>query len=182
MILIFHIKSQQSRSYSFTVTNGTRQRGVFSPRGGFATYLDPLLSSMRSSGFGCRIGGHWLGGLALADDIILLSLSVQGLQKMVQICEDHARATDLVFSTDTQNPEKSKTMCIAFTPKNQEQLADVMLNGNVLPWKAKVNHLGYTLTRDCSSASDVMEKRAAFISRVYSLKQEFSFAETEIKF
>ena len=100
---------------------------------------------------------------------------------MVQICEDHAKATDLVFSTDTQNPEKSKTMCIAFTTKNQEQLADVMLNGNVLPWKAKVNHLGYTLTRDCSSASDVMEKRAAFISRVYSLNQEFSFAKPEIK-
>ena len=49
---------------------------------------------------GCRIAGHWLGGLALADDIILLSLSVQGLQGLVNICEDHARRKDLVFSTD----------------------------------------------------------------------------------
>ena len=176
-----YIKWQQARSYSFSVTNGTRQGGVFSPRGGFATYLDPLLSSLRSSGYGCRIAGHWLGGLALADDVILLSLSVQGLQNLVKICEDHARATDLVFSTDRVNPEKSKTMCIAFNCKNKEQLGKITLNGDVLPWKEKVNHLGYTLTSDCSSACDIMEKRASFISRQYSLNQEFSFAKPEIK-
>jgi hypothetical protein len=86
-----------------------------------------------------------------------------------------------VFSTDTQNPEKSKTMCIAFNCKNQEQLSHIRLNGDPLPWKTKVNHLGYTLTSDCSSSCDVMEKRASFISRVYSLNQEFSFAKPEIK-
>ena len=79
------IKWQQTRSLSFSVTNGTRQGGVFSPRGGFATYLDPLLTSLRSSGLGCRIAGHWLGALALADDVILMSPSVQGLQKLVSI-------------------------------------------------------------------------------------------------
>ena len=65
---------------------------------------------MRDSGLGCRIAGFWLGGLALADDLILLSPSVQGLQNLVGICEEHARPTDLVFSTDRVNPEKSKTV------------------------------------------------------------------------
>ena len=52
---------------------------------------------------------------------------------MVQIFEDLVKALDLVFCTDTKNPEKSKTICIAFPTKNQkEQLADVKLNGNVL--------------------------------------------------
>ena len=176
-----YIKWQQSRSYSFSVTNGTRQGGVFSPRGGFATYLDPLLSRLRSSGYGCRVAGHWLGGLALADDIILLSPSVQGLQHLVKICEDHAAKTDLVFSTDRANPEKSKTMCIAFNVKKKEQLGKILLNGDVLPWKDKVNHLGFTLTSDCSSACDTMEKRASFISRQYNLNQEFSFAKPEVK-
>ena len=175
------IKWQQTRSYSFSVTNGTRQGGVFSPRGGFATYLDPLLASLRSSGFGCRIGGHWLGAMALADDLILLSPSVQGLQHLVSICEEHASATDLVFSTDKKNPEKSKTMCIAFHCKTKSNLASIKLNGDVLPWKEKVNHLGFTLTSDRSSASDIMEKRATFISTVYSLNQEFAFASPEIR-
>ena len=114
---------------------------MFSPRGGFATYLDPLLESLRSSGLGCRIAGHWLGGLALADDIMLLSLSVHGLQGLVNICEEHARRTDLVFSTDP-DPDKSKTMCIAFKCKDKDSLASVTLNGVPLPWKSKVNHLG----------------------------------------
>ena len=91
-----YIKWQESRSLAFSVTNGTRQGDVFSPRGGFTTYLDPLLFSLRSSGLGCRIGGHWLGGLALADDVILLSPSVQGLQELVSICEKHAKATDQI--------------------------------------------------------------------------------------
>ena len=175
------INWQQTRSYSFTVTNGTRQGGVFSPRGGFATYLDPLLASLRSSGYGCRVAGHWLGGLALADDVILLSPSVQGLQKLVSICEEHALATDLVFSTDKVNPAKSKTMCIAFKCRVPENLSSIILNGDPLPWKEKVNHLGYTLKSDCSSASDIMEKRASFIGNVYSLNQEFFFATPETK-
>ena len=159
------IRWNQQRSYSFKVTNGTRQGGVFSPRGGFATYLNPLLSRLRSSGFGCRIAGHWLGAFAFADDLILLSPSIQGLQSLVTICEEHAEETDLVFSTDS-NPEKSKTMCIAFKSKSQDNLASVKLNGDPLPWKEKVNHLGFTLNSDCSSGRDVMEKRGAFIGTV----------------
>ena len=77
------------------------------------------------------------------------------------------------------NPEKSKTMCIAFQCKNKEQLSSIKLNGDPLPWKDKVNHLGFTLSSNCSSASDVMEKRATFISNVYSLNQEFCFATPE---
>ena len=72
-------------------------------------------------------------------------------------------------------------MCIAFNVKNKEQLGKIFLNGDVLPWKDKVNHLGFTLTCDCSSACDTMEKRASFISRQYNLNQEFSFAKAEVK-
>ena len=73
-----------------------------------------------------------------------------------------------MFSTDKENPEKSKTMCIAFMCKDKDKLTTIRLNGDPLPWKDKVNHLGTTLTSTCSSASDVMEKRAKFISKVYS--------------
>ena len=175
-----YIRWQQTRSYSFQVTNGTRQGGVFSPRGGFATYLDPLLALLRSSGLGCRIAGHWFGALALADDVILLSPTVQGLQSMVNICSEHAAQTDLVFSTDP-DPEKSKTMCIAFSCKNKDRLSNVKLNGEILPWKDKVNHLGTTLASDCTTTSDVMQKRATFIQTCYNLNQEFAFATEEVR-
>ena len=79
------------------------------------------------------------------------------------------------------DPEKSKTISIAFKVKNTELLSKIILNGNVLPWNNKVNHLGYTLTSDCTSGSDIQNKRAAFISRQYSLNQEFAFASHEKK-
>ena len=41
-----YVKWNQVRSYSFDVTNGTRQGGVFSPRGGFNTYLDVLIQDL----------------------------------------------------------------------------------------------------------------------------------------
>ena len=70
---------------------------------------------------------------------------------------------------------------IAFQCKNIVQLAIIKLNGDPLPWKDKVNHLGFSLTSNCSSAFDIMEKRAAFISNVYSLNKEFSVASPENK-
>ena len=68
----------------FGVTNGTRQGSIFSPRGGFNTYLDPMLDSLRRSGFGCSIGTHFYGVLACTDDVLIMATSVQGLQEMVQ--------------------------------------------------------------------------------------------------
>ena len=115
-----YVKWIQARSYSFGVTNGTRQGAVFSPKGGFSTYLDDLVGDLRKSGLGLRSGLHWYGALLWADDCILLSTSVHDLQKMVDMCQKHAQESDLVFSTDPKDPKKSKTMCIAFnsTVKN----------------------------------------------------------------
>ena len=72
-------------------------------------------------------------------------------------------------------------MCIAFKCKDKDSLASVTLNGVPLPWKSKVNHLGYNLTSDCSSATDVLEKRGSFITNTYNLNQEFHFAHPEAR-
>ena len=117
----YYIRWEASRSYSFGVTNGVRQGSVFSPRGGFATYLDPMIKALRNSGYGCIIKGFWYGGLFFADDGILLSTSIQGLQGMISICEEHAKLTDLEFSTDP-DPEKSKNClhAISWWPSPKE--------------------------------------------------------------
>ena len=86
-----------------------------------------------------------------------------------------------MFSTDKVNPEKSKTMCIAFMLKDKGGLGTIRLNGDPLPWKDKVNHLGTTLTKNCTLDQDVMEKKATFISTVYNSNQEFSFATPEVR-
>ena len=63
-------------------------------------------------GEGCLYGHPWL----YADDIILLSPSSAGLQEMVKICENIAKATKLKFSTNIRI-EKCKTKCLFFSRK-----------------------------------------------------------------
>ena len=79
---------------------------------------------LSESGHGCRIGVHYYGAMAYADDVILLSTSVNGLQEMVNICMKHAKDNDLLFSTDP-DPTKSKTVCIAFNCKDKSKLANI---------------------------------------------------------
>ena len=48
----------------------------------------------------CKIQGVYMGIWVYADDIILLSPCRKGLQKMVKVCENFAKATKLKFSTN----------------------------------------------------------------------------------
>ena len=77
-------------------------------------------------GFGCTIGTHFYGAVAYADDVLIMSPSVQGLQEMVNICQQHAEDNSLVFSTDL-DPRKSKTMCLAFNCDTRDNLASIQL-------------------------------------------------------
>ena len=171
-----YIKWQSSRSFSFGVTNGTRQGSIFSPRGGFNTYLDPMIAALRNSGFGCTIGTHFFGAVAYADDVLIMTTSVHGLQKMVNICENHAKENCLKFSTDP-DPVKSKTMCIAFNCENRKDLAPIKLNGDDLPWVIKAKHIGNVLHENGSTDTDIRTKKGIFIQNAMELNQEF-FGQT----
>ena len=166
-----YIRWGQVRSYSFNVTNGTRQGSVFSPHGGFATYVDPLIRNLRFSGQGCTINHFWYGSFFYADDGILLATSVEGLQLMVTICETHANDNNLCFSTDPI-PEKSKTKCIAFPHGYTDGMRAVKLNGHDLPWVERAVHIGNTLHSSGLMDNDLCEKRAIFIDRCMNLNQE----------
>ena len=156
------------------MTNGTRQGSIFSPKGGFGTYLDPLLQKLRLSGFGCSIGLHWYGGLAYADDVILLSATLSGLQEMVKICEKHALDYDLKFSSDP-DPDKSKTICVAFNCQNRNELSNIKLNDDPLPWKISAKHIGNMLHEDGTMDADIKYKRATFINTCMNMNNEFCF-------
>ena len=148
--------------------------------GGFGCYLDPLLKELRNSGLGCRLGQYWYGALAYADDLILLSPSISGLQNMVNICQNHAESNDLLFSTDP-DPNKSKTICIAFNCKNKISLGNICLNNNKLPWKEQYKHIGNYIHEDGTMDKDVSVKRAAFIQACMNQNDEFECLPIESK-
>lgn len=67
------------KSDSFRMHQGVRQGGVLSPEL-FSVYLDGLLEALRGSGMGFYMGKTFVGCVAYADDLVLLSSSLTGLQ------------------------------------------------------------------------------------------------------
>ena len=127
-------------SDTFTITNGVKQGAVLSPIL-FAVYTDGLLCRLKEAGIGCHMGNQYVGALAFADDITLLSPTLFGLKEMVKICEDYASSYSIKF-----NGAKSKLLvfrgidCIVNT-----NVGITICNEAVMPSESAV-HLGHRLS------------------------------------
>ena len=170
-----NVRWNNNLSDTFSLRNGVKQGAVLSPRL-FCVYTDALFSALRRRRTGCWMGDAFVGIVGYADDLLLLSPTMDGLQEMVSSCEQFANDHNLKFSTH-DNLKKCKTKCIAFSlGKGKENLVNINLNGKVLPWVESAKHLGCKLTEDLHGLSkDTMEKRAQYINRVNELNQEFFF-------
>ncbi len=79
-----------------------------------------MIYKLEKSCIGCKIGTHFTGALAYADDVILLSPSRSGLQKMINICE--------CFGIDFQVTFNDKKKSICFSKSNDTGYVPVTMN------------------------------------------------------
>ena len=86
----------------FAVKNGVKQGGVMSPLL-FTVYMDELLNRLKLSHNGCHIGDRFFGAFGYADDIILLSPTLNGLKSLFSLCSNYATEYNVMF-----NSSKSK--------------------------------------------------------------------------
>ena len=66
----------------------------------FCVYIDDLFKILRKKKSGCWIHNDFFGIIGYADDIVLLSPSINALQDMIATCENYASARNLSFCTD----------------------------------------------------------------------------------
>ena len=69
-------------SDNFLITNGVRQGGILSPLF-FNVYMDCLSESLSNTQTGCNVGGVMINHLMYADDMVIISPSAKGLQRLV---------------------------------------------------------------------------------------------------
>jgi len=95
-------------SSDYKVRAGVRQDGILSPIL-FIVYVDNLIEELKSSSYGCFIGRTFFGCLMYADDLLLLSQSVNGIQSMLDICSVYGGSHDIVF-----NAAKTAIMSVGY--------------------------------------------------------------------
>ena len=114
----------------------------------FSLYMNSLLIQLEYSGLGCHIGNHYYGSSAYADDVLLLSPTRNGLQKMFSLCEKYFDEHCILINTNVDF-QKSKTKCIYFSHERSPIKPASIMMGNVpLPWLDGWNHLGNELHRN----------------------------------
>jgi hypothetical protein len=129
------IKWYGVQSNFFKVNIGIRQGGVLSPCL-FAIYLDDVVKRVCAHPYGST-----LSIILYADDIILLSPSVQALQILLNICEIELLYLDMLINV-------KKSCCMRIGNRcNATCAAIVTMAGVNLPWVDEIRYLGIFIVK-----------------------------------
>ena len=151
------IQWESTKSRNFHTCNGVKQGGVIYPIL-FAIYYDELISKLAHSPYGCTLGKHFVGALSYADDLTLLSPSLNGLQHMVNICEDYGEEYHVTFNG-------KKTVAVVFYANNGG-CKEITVNGSAIAWSSKVKHLSNIIDSNLSDLNDCKTKKGNFVASI----------------
>ena len=144
-------------SDSFFITNGVRQGGILSPLL-FNVYMDALSSSLSNAPIGCSIGGVMVNHIMYADDLVIISPSAKGLQRLLDICDDYGQSHDILFND-------GKNVCM-YMPANSSFYINtpaVFLNGRRLSFTVKYKYFGTLMTHDGSDEANLSRQMGFFM-------------------
>src|SRR3989442_14539340 len=119
----------------------------------FNLYADIFLKSLRLSGLGCHLKNLYVGCIMYADDLILLSASVNDLQNMLQICDAVGKDLGIKFNASKSNSLVSSKLdyCNSLfcglpdTSLHRLQLVQNALARIVVPTVRRSHHISPTL-------------------------------------
>jgi len=122
----------------FRLKCGVRQGGVLSPQL-FAVYIDDVIKAVQSQKSGCFMRHVCINIILYADDILLLSPSIEGLQQLLNVCESVINSLGLSLNN-------KKSVCMRVGSRHLADCANIKtINGNVLTWVKELRYLGIYL-------------------------------------
>jgi len=118
-------------------------------------FINVIIFNLNQSGFGSRVQHTYIGCILYADDIILLSPTVSGLQAMLNVC--HASSCELRLQFNA-----NKSHCIAFCRTAMCINQPMQLGPDVLMWTQSIKYLGVHVLADRSIGFDTSPTKRSF--------------------
>ncbi|XP_041977998.1 uncharacterized protein LOC121732246 [Aricia agestis] len=142
----------------------------------FNLYVDSLIEELSSTHVGCHIDGVNVNNLSYADDMVLLSASICGLNKLLKICEKFASEHGLLYNID-----KSVYMVFQAKGRRPDKVPNIYLNNKCLKRVEQFKYLGHWLTFDLKDNVDIERERRALSVRANMIARRFACCTTEVK-
>lgn len=121
-------------SSEFKLTQGVHQGSILSPYL-YNIYTNQLLLKIESLNVGTTIGGEGTSITAYADDIILMSSTLSGLQKLIDTCVEYGKSHSIKF-----NYKKTEFIISGKSHLTNHQ---IKIDSNIIYPKSSLVHLGF---------------------------------------
>jgi hypothetical protein len=160
--LFVNVRWNNQISNTFHVSCGVRQGSLMSPHL-FNLFIDILIRELTSLDVGCHIANRFYGCFLYADDVIILSPSVCGLQSMLNACVVICARIHLKF-----NPDKS--FCMIFGRKSKAVITPMLLDNKCIPWLDSVRYLGVYLINKKTLSFNVTQTKRNFYAALNNIR------------
>jgi len=106
----------------------------------FSIFIDDLILKVIKTNVGCHIYNNCVSIFLFADDILLLSPTITGLQSLFNTCERELEKLDMRVNA-------AKSMCIRFGQRFDAPCVELTsIHGDSLKWVSKCRYLGVYFT------------------------------------
>jgi hypothetical protein len=168
-------------SRTFPIKNGVRQGGILSPIL-FCIYIDKLLLLLARSAVGCHIGRNFLGALAYADDITLITPSPSAMRTLLRLCDEFAKDYFVTFNAKkTKCIYYSSIQCTGTHDDKAKLMPEFFVNGNVIEYVQNWPHLGHILNAELDDNDDIEHRRIQTVKQINDVLCYFGKLDAIIK-
>ena len=169
------VKWDGMASDAFSVCNGIKQGGILSPKL-FNIYVDVLSQQLNKVMVGCCMNGKVINHLYYADDLVLLSPSTHGMQKLLNECEKYASKYGMKF-----NENKSVVLNFKGHRFKANPSAKLYLNGSLMKTAVSYTYLGHIINNNLNDNKDIERQLRNFYGKSNMLLRTFGSCSYAVK-